>query len=489
MGAVYLAEHALIGRKAAIKLLLPHFASNADIVRRFFNEAKAASEARHPGIIEIYDFGLCEDGAAYIAMELLEGESLRQRMHTRGRLPVTEAMAITAQLAAALSAAHDKGIVHRDLKPDNIFIVPDPEIGERAKILDFGIAKLASDNTGAEKTRSGLIMGTPVYMAPEQCRGADKVDCRADYYALGCILFRMLCGRSPFVGAGYGDLLVAHIYQQPPRPSGLEPTIPRGVDDLILRLLAKDPQQRPSSYQELAAMLPGGRVVAACTTPAPGMSPVIPTPLKALDLLSTLSIAGGSIERPPARSRARAIVLCTALVVAIAGMLVLLRPSINAPQRAARLSASEDQADAAAPGPATSEPRADVAAAGLAPFSPLPAPPRITIEIDTTPPGANVLEPGGSTRLGSTPFKQELDARDGELGFVLRRAGYDDQALALPADRSAQRTVVLVPAGRARAKPRRASAARPGQKVQSQKGQRSKIDTSRIQAGKPVNPF
>jgi eukaryotic-like serine/threonine-protein kinase len=218
MGAVYAAEHMLLGRPAAIKVLLPELSQNQAMVMRFFNEARAATAIRHPGIVEIYDFGWSPDGAAFIVMEHLQGETLARRM-ARGRFGWRPALAIVRQIAGALSAAHAKGIVHRDLKPDNIFLVLDPEVpgGERIKLLDFGIAKLAGESAGGmSMTRTGAVMGTPTYMAPEQCRGV-ATDHRADLYALGCIAFELCGGRPPFVGEGTGDVLAAHIHVPTPR--------------------------------------------------------------------------------------------------------------------------------------------------------------------------------------------------------------------------------------------------------------------------------
>src|SRR5712672_2225448 len=170
MGAVYAAEHSLLGRPAAIKVLLPDLSQKQDVVTRFFNEARAATAIRHPGIIEIYDFGWTPEGAAFIVMEHLEGETLAHRAQ-RSRFHWPAALAIARQIAGALGAAHAKGIVHRDLKPDNVFVVPDPEVpgGERIKLLDFGIAKLATETANAaHMTITGQVIGTPTYMAPEQ---------------------------------------------------------------------------------------------------------------------------------------------------------------------------------------------------------------------------------------------------------------------------------------------------------------------------------
>jgi serine/threonine protein kinase len=261
MGVVYAAEHTLLGRPAALKLLLPELSSKQEIVQRFFNEARAATAIRHPGIVEVYDFGWTSDRerSAYIVMELLDGETLRAR-RKRGLLRWSTALALARQIAGALAAAHAKGIVHRDLKPDNIFLVPDDDIpgGERIKLLDFGIAKLASAAPGQNRTRTGMVMGTPTYMAPEQCRGI-AVDARADLYSVGCILFELCTGRPPFVGEGEGDVLVAHIHTPPPAMATLASGIPKEVESLVQRLLAKSPADRVQSADELLRLIDAAR--------------------------------------------------------------------------------------------------------------------------------------------------------------------------------------------------------------------------------------
>src|SRR5438045_2441255 len=218
MGEVYLAEHRRIGRQAAIKFLLPALSQDADVVNRFFNEARAASLIKHPGIVEIYDCDVV-DGQAYIVMEYLEGESLAGTLRRAGPLagePTTIA-AVIGQIASALAAAHRKEIIHRDLKPENVFLSVEDSTGMpfRTKILDFGIAKLAAPGGGGSNTRTGGLLGTPVYMSPEQCRGITSIDRRADIYALGCVMFELATGRHVFVKDAAGDLLVAHIIETP----------------------------------------------------------------------------------------------------------------------------------------------------------------------------------------------------------------------------------------------------------------------------------
>jgi serine/threonine-protein kinase len=269
MGVVYAAEHALLGRPAAVKVLRPELSGTSDAVTRFFNEARSATVIGHPGIVEIYDFGWTPGGTAFIVMELLRGETLRAR-RGRTQLPWSTALALTRQIAGALGAAHAKGIVHRDLKPDNIFLVLDPEVpgGERIKLLDFGLAKLVDPPPGQHLTRTGALLGTPTYMAPEQCRGV-AVDARADLYALGCILFELCTGQPPFIGEGHGDVLMAHINTPPPTIASLAWSVPPEIEVLVQRLLAKAPGDRAQTAEEVVRLV--DTTVAAIGVIAPGM--------------------------------------------------------------------------------------------------------------------------------------------------------------------------------------------------------------------------
>jgi serine/threonine protein kinase len=252
MGLVYLGEHTLLGRRAAIKTLLPSMSANAEVVERFFNEARATSAIRDPGVIQVFDFGYHVDGTAYIVMELLEGEALAARILRLGKLALGDALRMARQIASSLASAHACDIVHRDLKPENIFLVTDSEAqaGERTKVLDFGICKLGTGDITL--TQTGAMVGTPVYMSPEQCRGDSSIDGRSDIYAFGCLLFHMLTGRPPFVGEASGDLIVAHLDDTPPPPSQLVPDLPPAIDALVLRCLAKSREDRYPSMSELA---------------------------------------------------------------------------------------------------------------------------------------------------------------------------------------------------------------------------------------------
>jgi eukaryotic-like serine/threonine-protein kinase len=251
MGSVYLAEHRVHGYRVAIKRLHEHLADNEEVVTRFLAEARAAAKVHHPGIVDVFEAGQDDGGIAYLIMDHLEGESLGERL-TGGTITAWEAVDLGCQIAGTLAAAHRAGIVHRDLKPDNIFLVRDPVAlnRERVKLLDFGVAKFLDDH----RTRCDLVFGTPFYMAPEQCRAAANAGPESDVYALGCILYEMLAGKVPFEGE-VDEILVAHQHSFPRPPSALEPSIPRPLEALILRMMAKRPEDRPRSMCTVVAEL------------------------------------------------------------------------------------------------------------------------------------------------------------------------------------------------------------------------------------------
>ena len=335
MGAVYRATHQLLGRPAAVKVLLPELSTNREIVNRFFNEARAATSVRHPGIVEVYDFGYLPSGTAFLVMELLDGEPLSRCLARAGRLDESLALLYLRGMASALAAAHAKGIVHRDLKPDNVFLVPDPDMpgGVRVKLLDFGIAKVAEaarGRTAATKTRTGSLMGTPTYMSPEQCRGAGEVDHRTDLYGLGCIVYEMVTGQPPFVADGPGDILAAHILTTPLPPSQVAPGISANLDALALCLLAKRPEDRMQSAAELvrllgppsSPMIQGSIAAPTVALAVPTQSTAIPAGVRVQPVPTTLSTAASQSTPVTKRSRATwlAIGIVTAAVIAIAAV-------------------------------------------------------------------------------------------------------------------------------------------------------------------------
>ncbi len=250
MGEVFVAEHTTIKTRVAIKTLLPHISANKDQVQRFFNEAIAVSQIMHAGIVKIFDAGFMASGQAYLVMELLNGETLASRIRRCGRLPLGQLSDIGRQIANVLEATHQAGITHRDLKPDNVFLVRDVEMehGERVKILDFGIAKLA--NAGITTT-SVATMGTPGYMAPEQWHNAKNIDWRADAYSLGCLTYEMASGAPPFRATSIAEACTQHLTATPPSICDVVRELPLELGELVSRLLAKEPGQRPASMKEV----------------------------------------------------------------------------------------------------------------------------------------------------------------------------------------------------------------------------------------------
>jgi serine/threonine protein kinase len=258
-GTVYAAQHEHSGQRVAIKLLLPELSRSRQAVARFFHEARSAASVQDPGIVEVYDSGYADDGSAFIAMELLEGESLAGRIARPPRVSWALLRDLGIEIARIVGAAHAHQIVHRDLKPDNVFLVHEDaqRAGARVKVLDFGMAKLNPDaGPYSFITEKGALIGTPMYMSPEQCRGGE-VDARTDIYALGCILYELACGRPPFVQGGLGLILGAHVYSPVPPPRALVPELPVALEQLLLRALEKAPDKRQPSMQAVSDELLG----------------------------------------------------------------------------------------------------------------------------------------------------------------------------------------------------------------------------------------
>jgi serine/threonine-protein kinase len=268
MGRVYEAEHVLIGRRAAIKVLAAEIADQGELVSRFFTEARAVNDIRHPNIVEITDFGTFGQ-QPYIVMELLDGETLEQRLARIHVFDLSSAARVVAQVAAAVGAGHEHGLVHRDIKPANIFLRNHPDYPDFVKVLDFGIAKLVSrDHTVQHHTEVGALIGTPSYMSPEQCLGDTHLDHRSDIYSLGVVLYEMVTGRLPFQATTAGRLIMCHVQETPPRPRELNPAIPAALDTLIVRALAKKPEQRFPSMRQLRDELLQACATGPSTTPA-----------------------------------------------------------------------------------------------------------------------------------------------------------------------------------------------------------------------------
>jgi serine/threonine-protein kinase len=257
MGAVYLCRHVSLGQKVAIKFIHPELSQSAEVRRRFETEAKAAAAIKSRHAVSVIDHGVSESGQPFIVMEYLEGQSLEQAMRDRGRLPLEEVVEIVVQVARALEQAHAAGIVHRDLKPDNIFLARDAEasrFGWIVKVLDFGIAKvLADEAVGAVgTTKTGMVLGTPLFMSPEALTASAPVSPASDIWSLGACAFAAACGRVPFEGEVIGDVVLKVCAAPMPVPSELVPELPRAFDAWFAKACARDMRQRFRRVGEMA---------------------------------------------------------------------------------------------------------------------------------------------------------------------------------------------------------------------------------------------
>jgi hypothetical protein len=458
MGIVYAAEHSLLGRPAAIKVLQSDLSQKQEAVTRFFNEARAATAIRHPGIIEIYDFGRTRDGDAYLVMEFLEGETLARRS-ARAAIRWPAVLAIARQIAGALAAAHAKGIVHRDLKPENVFLVADPEVpgAERIKLLDFGVAKLAADTSPTQTvTRTGTVIGTPTYMAPEQCRGV-AIDHRADLYALGCVMYELCCGRPPFRGEGPGDVLAAHIYMPVPAMSTAKVEVPEAVEALVRRLLAKAPDDRLQSAEEVIFAIDavnGERTITM--DPAPHAAP----PVRDRAMTTPPGSAAIPAERPrTARLRRSVAAVSGGLAAVLLAVVALVARGGGAEPAGPAAALVQEPVRPAVVAAAVQEPvRCEPVAAPRRDLDPPPPPPPVAVdaEIESAPAGADVVL--GSEVLGTTPFRGQIPRSDREVRLVIRLAGHVDRAIAVHASEPIHERVTLVRKPPPAAPPKRAGA-------------------------------
>ena len=251
MGWVFEGCQEVIGSRVAIKVLAPEVASTPTVVERFFNEARAVNLIGHRNLVQILDLAH-ENGCYYLVMELLKGRPLSAMLATGRPTPFAEAGPILIQCADALQAAHKRSIIHRDIKPDNIFVVAEEGQPPFVKIVDFGIAKLATEGLSVTRTAMGVVMGTPAYMSPEQAEGAvGRIDGRSDIYSLGVVMFKMATGTLPFSEPTNVRMMMAHVTKLPPQPRTLAPAIPSQFEQIILRCLAKAPQERFQTMREL----------------------------------------------------------------------------------------------------------------------------------------------------------------------------------------------------------------------------------------------
>jgi serine/threonine protein kinase len=409
MGRVYEAQHAVVGRRFAVKVLQAELAREPALLERFHREARAAGALESENLASIVDFGHTADDLPYIVMELLVGEDLSKLIEREGPLPVPRVVSLGVQTCRGLAAAHNAGIVHRDLKPANLFITRRGDGADLVKILDFGIAKLESapEVEQLNLTRTGSTMGTPLYMSPEQARGEKELDHRADIYATAVILYEALSGQMPHQGDSYNALL-HHILTQPAPPlTSLRPGIPAAVAEAIHAALSPNRDERPQSAMELARAISG---YADVTPPHLRRSPTAVMPAATTMLLQAepapepdLEPGGADTARPASRRRWRLAVavgsvLALALVVTV--IVAALAPTRKVPEAPAGAGRAVPVEQAAPPPPSArphdepppSLPSTETVAAPQRRSSELSAPPANT-ESAPSGPGDNPSRP------------------------------------------------------------------------------------------------
>ena len=465
MGAVFEAVTDKPGepqQRAAIKVLHARLSGDPEALARFLNEGRAIAAVDHPGIVRLLETGQLPSGACYIAMEYLDGETLGARLKRERRLG-RAGLRIGSEVANALAAAHRRNIIHRDLKPSNIILVPaDPspdapaaERRERAKLIDFGIAKLSVEDKEVQDfhTRTGTMLGTPVYMAPEQCRGVAVTD-RTDVYSLGIMLYQALAGRPPFTSQADGDVLAMHILVPPPPLRQLEPAVPENVARFIESMLAKNGAERPSMAEVEVRLLeladdpawsqPVAPVGVAADVPS-SVTPVraayqsvdlptsvTPPPRRVLESGSaTLGSATGQSRSVPSRRRGLVLGASAGLVVlALVGAFLL---------RTARVPKVEHGRPAVAVTPPTPVPTPPPTVAPLV----TPLRDKVQWRLTTVPPGAAVIDEDGRA-LGLTPWERDEPSGSGEKTVTLRLRGFKEQQITLSRSRPTQLNLTLV---------------------------------------------
>jgi serine/threonine protein kinase len=405
MGAVYEAKHTLIGKRVAVKVLLDKHAEKDQVVARLKQEARLASSIGHDNIVDITDFGITDAGRTFVVMEYLDGESLGEAIGKLGRIREVRAIHICSQIASALSAAHKKGIVHRDIKPDNIFLVQRGG-SDFVKVVDFGISKsMDTESEDVRLTQTGMVLGTPLYMSPEQARGDDDLDHRIDIYALGVILYEAVTGEVPFKGKNYLNILTQVISDDPKSPSELFPDIDRDLESVIFKAMAKDRDQRYQSMTEIAADLEALSDPTTATTGA------------------RISAANWRKRRKSRSNRSYAVWALAVTGVASVSILAALL-----------LMGGDNKREVAPPESPARVVVKQVAPPEAAPVPPVAVPSKtVTVKIESDPPGATVFY-GDRVGCRPTPCDYKLPNISGKISLRVVLEGYQVGVLPIHPD-------------------------------------------------------
>jgi eukaryotic-like serine/threonine-protein kinase len=399
MGIVYEAEHVGLDKRVAVKFLIDRFAEDPEVIERFHREARTASRIGHENIIDVTDVGQGDDVRPYIVMELLDGDDLGRVLQDSGPMPAVRAVHVIRQILRGLEAAHAKGIVHRDMKPENVFLIERGGDRDFVKIMDFGISKvIAANDSKVRLTQTGAVIGTPIYMAPEQALANGEVDHRADLYAVGVMLFELLAGRPPFIATNYLGLVTQHLNTPPPNLAQFRPDLGPGVVATVMRALEKDPEQRFRSASEMARALPAEgtlRAMDVATTLGDGSAVRIAT--DGVRAAPPAASATAAPAAPAARRRTAIWIVGSALVVAAGMVAVALairdrehdppedRPKVAVAGPAVPVASERDEPEAEPPSPR----RPEVVSLGK-------------LDVRTVPPGATVFVDG--EHKGTTPI-------------------------------------------------------------------------------------
>jgi serine/threonine-protein kinase len=411
MGVVFEARHAKIGKRVAVKVLLEKYLEKPDVVARLLQEARMASSIGHENIVDITDFGETDDGRTFVVMEFLEGESLAALLDREGALPAARAVHIARQVASALGAAHEKGIVHRDVKPENIFIT---RRGDRdfVKVLDFGISKAMKppDDDGPASsprlTQTGMVIGTPLYMSPEQASGEEDLDHRIDVYALGTVLYEALTGEVPFHGPNYLSIISQILSREPRPPSEVRPElgITPDLENVVLRAMAKSRDDRYPTMAELDGDL--ARIE-----------------------------GGGSVRPPPAtRLARRRVATALAWVGGVSAIVVAVALAVPRVVRDSPAQVAAEPAPVTLPAPAPAPVPAPVPPPPVVlPVAPPPEPARVKVRVTSKPPRAEVW--WEAVPKGKTPLELEFPKGEERIELTLKLAGYKDaRVLVIPTE-------------------------------------------------------